>query len=202
MSSCTLGLSTPMVAYLLPRQSWVVARESVWTTKLKILTSGLLREVCWPPPNSEQKNGYGAQATVVCLPETPWEKSSPFSRWRAQTVSQVTVATEHPPRFSTRGTSCALGQCWETPRQGSPGCVSGRMAVSVKTCLCFFHTPSLNVCIKGHTSRKKSALSSTLGCRKLAFNKTNMQGNTLMAICENGISMLQLISPESLFNPV
>lgn len=84
----------------------------------------------------------------------------------------------------------------------SPRWTPGRMGGPTKTRLCFFHTVSWNLCIKVHSSREKSALSSSLGFRKLVFNNPNVQENTPMAIWENKISMLQLISPESLFKPV
>lgn len=91
---------------------------------------------------------------------------------------------------------------WETLKCGSPCWPLGRTGDRIKTCLCFFQTQSLNFFIKAHSSREKSVPSSTPGFRKLVFNNPNMQGNTLMAICENKISMLHLISPESLFKPV
>ena len=84
----------------------------------------------------------------------------------------------------------------------SPHRTPGRTGGPTKTRLCFFRTVSWNLCIKVHSSREKSVLSSSLGFRKLVFNNPNVQENTPMAIWENKISMLQLISPESLFKPV
>ena len=84
----------------------------------------------------------------------------------------------------------------------SPHWTPGRTGGPTKTRLCFFRTVSWNLCIKVHSSREKSVLSSSLGFRKLVFNNPNVQENTPMAIWENKISMLQLISPESLFKPV
>lgn len=51
---------------------------------------------------------------------------------------------------------------------------------------------------KGYSSRENNALSSTPRLRKLAFKKTNVQENTLTAICENKSSVFQLTFLEGL----
>ena len=180
--------------------SWIVTKEILWTTKLKIFTSGLLQEACWPLTQSKWMCAGYRLLPCACLrhskrnplpspdhknrpfPEQPWllEQHSPTSPPGAQAV----------PHWSSEKLQdlTRLAGPWE-----------GQEA-QLKLAGAFF-VLSLNPCRKAHSSRENSALSSTLWFRKLVFNKTNMQENTLMAICENKISRLQLISSECLFKP-
>lgn len=139
---------------------------------------------------------YGTQAATACLPRTHARQSFPFFRLREQTPlpeEHMAVRTLPLPCLPPRSTTFL--QHRETRRLASPCWTSGRMGCcSTATCLC--------ICTNVHSSREHSALNFTLGFRKLVFDKTNMQENTLIAAYRNKMSMFPLISSESLFNPV
>lgn len=140
-------------------QSWIVTKEILGITTLKIFTCGLLQEVCWPL--SQSKWMCVGHSLLLCARpghskrnalSSPDHENTPFPE-------EPWLLEQHPPHFPTGNTGCVLLELWETLRPDSPYWTLGRMG-SVKTYCCFFHTLSLNPCIQVHSSRESSELHS------------------------------------------
>ena len=134
-------------------------------------------------PGPQQNHTCWVQAAAVCHLRQPRD-TSPSPSFGADRFLGNRGCGHTTPPTSPQGHGLCAPAHWDALMPDSPRWTPGRTGGPAKTRLCFFHTLRWNLCIKFHSSREKSALSSSLGFRKLVFNNPNVQENTPMAIWE------------------